>query len=528
MTQTINDNLQVNGDLNAGNTIYAVGHPVGSQDYVIDLLGSTTSSLPPNITALTVNGQSLSIDNVPGINTAILNPNGTLKAKHSHSVQDPTQWNSWADWVNTTAAATDVVAVASSGIPTVPPPPQSGSAVALLQSFQIPTAWPPSLPIVLLFIKGHTGGLGMGGWLPPQAAPPASSTCAEARTSYHRLLKPFSGCVGIGTTQPGAMLHIVADAQSNGLRVVSKEGGGDALSIQGSSELVGYVVVRAPAGGPVAEFSVLGGDVKLCITESGAVGIGTPAPSHRLHVVAPDAVGLFESSGGQAYLRLITNEGMGHRVEITNRPGGRFSVYTPGGGDQFNITSDGNVGIGTTAPRVKLDVGGNVIVNGTVGIGTAAPQAKLHVVGDIIATGDIVLQNADCAEEFTVKDSNGLEPGTVMVLGEEGSLHRSTDAYDKKVAGVISGAGDLKPGLILDKQPDSTNRMLIALMGKAHCKVDAQYAAIEVGDLLTTSPTCGHAMKATDPTRAFGAVIGKALKPRERGTGLIPILISLQ
>ena len=47
------------------------------------------------------------------------------------------------------------------------------------------------------------------------------------------------------------------------------------------------------------------------------------------------------------------------------------------------------------------------------------------------------------------------------------------------------------------------------LVGKVFCKVDG---AIDVGDLLTTSQTPGHAMKATDPQRAFGAVIGKALK----------------
>jgi hypothetical protein len=39
-----------------------------------------------------------------------------------------------------------------------------------------------------------------------------------------------------------------------------------------------------------------------------------------------------------------------------------------------------------------------------------------------------------------------------VVLGEQGSLRESTKAYDKKVAGVIAGAGDLKPGLIFDKQ----------------------------------------------------------------------------
>ena len=64
-------------------------------------------------------------------------------------------------------------------------------------------------------------------------------------------------------------------------------------------------------------------------------------------------------------------------------------------------------------------------------------------------------------------------------------------------------------------------------MGKVFCKVDAKFGAIEVGDLLTTSSTPGYAMKASDPFKAFGAVIGKALRPLTVGQGLIPILISL-
>jgi hypothetical protein len=65
-------------------------------------------------------------------------------------------------------------------------------------------------------------------------------------------------------------------------------------------------------------------------------------------------------------------------------------------------------------------------------------------------------------------------------------------------------------------------------MGKVFCKVDARFGAIQVGDLLTPSFTIGHAMKANDPLKAFGAVIGKALRPLQEGQDLIPILIALQ
>lgn len=115
-----------------------------------------------------------------------------------------------------------------------------------------------------------------------------------------------------------------------------------------------------------------------------------------------------------------------------------------------------------------------------------------------------------------------------MVLGEEGALYPSQKAYDKRAAGVVSGAGDFKPGIVLDKQESIDNRQPIALLGKVYCKIDAQYGAIEVGDLLTTSPTPGHAMKVNDSTQAFGAIIGKALRPLREGAGLIPILIALQ
>ena len=148
--------------------------------------------------------------------------------------------------------------------------------------------------------------------------------------------------------------------------------------------------------------------------------------------------------------------------------------------------------------------------------------------GDVVVTGDIRLANADCAEDFDIADADSIEPGTVMVLGDDESLHQSCHPYDRRVAGVVSGAGAYKPGIVLDKQKTNFNRKPIALLGKVYCKVDASYASIEAGDLLTTSHSPGHAMKASDHVRSFGAVIGKALRPLKAGQGLIPILIALQ
>jgi hypothetical protein len=148
--------------------------------------------------------------------------------------------------------------------------------------------------------------------------------------------------------------------------------------------------------------------------------------------------------------------------------------------------------------------------------------------GNVIVTGDITLANADCAEDFDVSAEASVEPGTVMALDDDGNLRESCHSYDKRVTGVISGAGNYKPGIVLDKQESQQHRLPVALVGKVFCKVDAQFGAIEVGDLLTTSSTPGHAMKATDHLKAFGAVIGKALRPLKEGQGMVPILIALQ
>ncbi len=167
---------------------------------------------------------------------------------------------------------------------------------------------------------------------------------------------------------------------------------------------------------------------------------------------------------------------------------------------------------------------------GVYGKGTRAGQfdGDVAVNGTLNVKVDIVLQNADCAEEFDIASCDSVDPGTVMVLAAEGALRPSFEAYDKRVAGIVSGAGDYQPGIVLDRQPEAGNRQPIALMGKVFCKVDARYGPVEIGDLLTTSPTPGHAMKAADPLKAFGSVIGKALRPLEGGQGLIPVLVSLQ
>jgi hypothetical protein len=148
--------------------------------------------------------------------------------------------------------------------------------------------------------------------------------------------------------------------------------------------------------------------------------------------------------------------------------------------------------------------------------------------GTLFVKVDVVLTGMDLAEEFDVETSDSIEAGDVMTLDDSGALRACSAAQDKKVVGIVSGAGEYKPGLILGRIESLQKRHPIALAGRVLCKVDAQYGAIEIGDLLTTSPTIGHAMRVSDPVKAFGCVIGKAMQRQQSGKGLIPVLISLQ
>ncbi|KAF5427210.1 hypothetical protein C5S39_13860 [Candidatus Methanophagaceae archaeon] len=127
----------------------------------------------------------------------------------------------------------------------------------------------------------------------------------------------------------------------------------------------------------------------------------------------------------------------------------------------------------------------------------------------------------DVAEYFAVDED--VEPGTVMVIGEDSKLQSSITAYDTTVAGIVSTA----PGVSLGaNETGNAGEKLIAVAGRVPCKVDASYASVKPGDLLTTSDTRGHAMKATNPQ--IGTILGKALEPLDSGTGVIEVLVTLQ
>ena len=155
-----------------------------------------------------------------------------------------------------------------------------------------------------------------------------------------------------------------------------------------------------------------------------------------------------------------------------------------------------------------------------------AGNESIHLNG---GSGDIILRNADAAEQFEVAEAVAPLAGLVMTLGDDGKIRPSDGAYNSRVIGVIAGAGNYRPGIVLDhRDAPSSTRAPISVMGKVSCRATTESGPIRPGDLLTTSSRPGLAMRAANRSRAFGAVIGKALTRLDDETGMVDMIISLQ
>jgi len=345
----------------------------------------------------------------------------------------------------------------------------------------------------------------------------------------HTQLTTATENVGIGSTTPATRLHLEGTTDQGSTVVLRRSdnnkfmrlgvgSSGAALDFDSSS----YLSIQN--NGAMDLSGWFNGTELVRITADGKVGIATGTPAQPLDV------------NGAMALRgpLYTFDGATQRVLIQYESDGLIFRDNAGANDQWwaYLGPDQQIRfLGGTSNNAGASF---IIQNGNVGIGTSTPGAKLDVTGNVNISGTVtchdVLLNpgSDCAEQFETTSWSTGEPGSVMVIDSSGALAECSKAYDKKVAGVISGAGEYKPGILLGHQLDSKVKAAVALVGRVYCKVDAQYGPIEVGDLLTTSPTSGHAMKASEPLRAFGAVLGKAMKSLTSDRGLIPVLVALQ
>ena len=385
------------------------------------------------------------------------------------------------------------------------------------------------------------------------------------------VIEAATGDVGIGTTNPIARLNVtdpsgvVARFSSSGgsTAIIGEVSGGNgdgrAMSLYGISSN-DLLRVHNDGTGPAAFFD-------------GFVGVGRTD-----QVTSAELFGLYSGTTGFAGMYIETADD--GEPFYGYSAGGDIDAYTyySGGTEQWNLyvgstrmtvdANSGHVGIGIGAPATRLHInggndsslgGGGYITTGSIsGTNISIDNNEIMArnngnANDLLINregGDVFIGSAsggtstlitpviqitggsDLSEMFDVNGDVEPQPGMVVVIDPEnpGQLMPSSTAYDIKVAGIISGAGGVATGMTMGQDGSiADGEHPVALTGRVYCLVDATDGAIEPGDMLTTSNTPGHAMKASDRDRAHGSVIGKAMTSLEAGeTGLVLVLVNLQ
>jgi hypothetical protein len=281
------------------------------------------------------------------------------------------------------------------------------------------------------------------------------------------------------TVEAAASTLVVNDVGilfGNGIALSADANGvlGVGLSVQ-ADDASGSAIIASSANGYAGQFY---GAVRL--------NFASPFNKPQLEVVDP-------ADTGFARIRMRTGSRALWDIATGTTPGllqtNSLRFFSEGNGDVMSLSTNGNLFV-----RVLTITGG-----------------------------------ADLAEPFQISNKE-ISKGSVVIIDEEhaGQLKLSERAYDTRVAGIVSGANGVNPGLMLSQQGVLEGNQNVALSGRVYVQADASTAPIKPGDLLTTASTPGHAMKVTDPARAQGAILGKAMTPLNDGRGLVLVLVSLQ
>jgi len=207
------------------------------------------------------------------------------------------------------------------------------------------------------------------------------------------------GNVGIGTTTPGALLHIAGALDTGGDWLRLERTGTRTWALNSAN---GYLSFKDNTAG-TTPFTIEGASLSnsLYIKSSGNVGIGTTAPGYALDI----------ADGRDLHARNANLDAViGDTTALYLRSGSSNLIYfnNNGGGTNWMTINAGNVGIGTTGPAQKLAIVGSgttastaslnvmnasstsalfVLDSGNVGIGTTGPTGKLQIVGGSVLIG---------------------------------------------------------------------------------------------------------------------------------------------
>lgn len=329
--------------------------------------------------------------------------------------------------------------------------------------------------------------------------------------------------IGLGTTVPAARLDVrstTANSNDNTARFTATALGPRLSHVHFGVTGDWFIRSASNSGKVVVQDS------------TGIVGIGTanPSDSAKLSISAP---------AEEKALLALSLDPVQPTIQASNIGGGAAiwatgsSDVSPSGGGLLVVGAVGELNTAYDSNEIMARNNGaaaTLLINregGNVAIGSASGGTSTLSAPVIQITG-----GADFSEMFDVGGDAEVQPGMVVSIdpNNPGRLVQSTVQFDRRVAGIISGAGGVATGMTMGHDGTiASGKYPVALSGRVYCLVDATDGRVIPGDMLTTSTNPGHAMKVDDPIAASGAIIGKAMTSLEKGEiGLVLVLVNLQ
>jgi hypothetical protein len=309
---------------------------------------------------------------------------------------------------------------------------------------------------------------------------------------------------GLGSTAMGN--RTTASGPSSTAMGRETTAGGDYSVAMGRRAKANHAGTFAWADSQNADFATSGVD-QFIVRAAGGVGINQDSPVFPMHIgdgsnrngydeevfiEAQDAVlGLYSPNSGSWGSALVLSE----------------TAFLAGNKWAMARTTSGAGAGNENQLRFTFGTDSNYAANDA--------QMRIEPNGNVRADGAFIGGGADVAESFAIEgDHADHEPGDVLAISTEsdGHLVKSTESYSTLIAGVHA----TKPGVLLTDlgiEADLSGQVPLGVVGVIPTKVCLEGGPIHRGDLLVSSSTPGHAMKA-DPSRlGFGMIIGKALEP---------------
>lgn len=380
-------------------------------------------------------------------------------------------------------------------------------------------------------VYGYNNGTGEAGWFQISNSTGSANALTAIANGSGNTLYAYNSGTGRGayirtttTANPSHALHATAAGTGSAGYFQTTNTANNSPAVYGQTDSANTTAAYAVHGvhGSSGNYGYLGSGTHGVFGYAGGLSdtgvYGTAAANNGYGVwgyATYDAAGSANygvrgtadgESGRGGYFVATGATGRGIQASASNT--GAYTNY----GGHFTASGDYGIGVYARGPAYAASFSGNVRITD---YSTGATVMEL-------GTG------LDYAEGFDVAEGEPAAPGTVLVIDERnpGKLAVSSRAYDRRVAGIAAGAKGLKSGVRLTAGDFDCD---VALAGRVFCNVDATLLAVSPGDLLTTSPTPGYAMKVSDHSRAQGAILGKAMEPLAKGArGQILVLVTLQ